>query len=294
MYYSPYFYSFFPNFYFKRNSINPSLTQNYFFFATLAQGRALRRNHLDHLVRKPALVIDCFTDVSPHFLLNKHYESTLRSINLWHEQTPHLHQLRNLLNELFLYPREPLCSLANSYISRLLRKVFIGVQVRIGGQRYFKEDRRFLYMANVSLFFNAIDGFVRRSSIQPRDFQIFVSTDTPSVISYFQNRYPGKVVTVSEFQIGHSARAKSMFQGHGEQFTQRAIVDLLILQRADFLVVTKDSSFGTLATQLQSNRNSSVNLLDFIQGDSKFPCTVFERSNRTYESVFIGPKCLCL
>lgn len=290
MYYSPYFYSFLPNFYYKSDSVNSSLIQSYFFFATLAQGRALRRNHLDSLVRKPAIIVDCFTDVTPHFLLNKHYKSTLEGLNLWHEQTPHLHQLRNLLNELFLYPREPLCSLANSYISRLLHKVFIGVQVRIGGQRYLKEDRRFLYMENVSLFFDAIDGFARRSALQPRDFHVFVSTDTPSVISLFQKRYPGSVVTTSEFQIGHSARAKSVFKGNGELFTKRAIIDLLVLQRADFLVITKDSSFGLLAAQLQSNRNSSVNLLDYVQRDSKLTCTVFERSQRAFESVIIGPK----
>ena len=81
-----------------------------------------------------------------------------------------------------------------------------------------------------------------------------------------------------------------MFKGNGELFTKRAIIDLLVLQRADFLAITKDSSFGLLAAQLQSNRNSSVNLLDFIQGDSKLPCTVFERSQRAYESVIIGPK----
>lgn len=290
MYYSPFFYSFLPNFYYKGNSVNASLIQNYFFFATLAQGRALRRNHLDKLVRKPAIMVDCFTDVTPHFLRNKHYESTLRGINLWYEQTPHLQQLRNLLNEFFLYPREPLCSLANSYISRLLRKVFIGAQVRLGGQRYLKEDRRFLYMENISLFFDAIDEYTRRSSLQLRDFQIFVSTDTPNVVSRFEERYPGSIVTVKEFQIGHSAPAKSVYRGNGELFTKRAIIDLLVLQRADFLVVTKDSSYGLLATQLQSNRNSTVNLLDFIKGDLESSCTVFERSGRAFESVLIGPR----
>ena len=292
--YTPYFYSFIPNFTFQSGSIASSSMQSFFFYSTLAQGRALRRNHLNSLARKPALLIDCFTDVTPHFLLNRHYRSALERQHLWHKQQPHLRDVRNLFNELFLYPRASVCVLVNSYVSQLLTRTMIGVQVRMGGQFYRTRDREFLRMSDISLFFAEVERYMQRNRLGKEDVFIFLSTDTERVISLFRTRYGMQVVTTKEFEIGHSAQAKNVFHRKGETHVMRAIIDLLILQRADFLVVTRESSFGLLATQLQSNRNSTVDFLDFIQWGKAKKCTVFERSNRSFESVFIGSGWLCL
>lgn len=67
-------------------------------------------------------------------------------------------------------------------------------------------------------------------------------------------------------------------------------MDLLILQRADFLVVTEGSTFGKLATRLQRNRNSTVVVDKAIDWSTRPDhCSVFERSNRPYLAQVISP-----
>ena len=44
-----FFYEPLPNFYYQQHSIPPKDIQSYFFYPLLAQGRAIRRNHLNRL-----------------------------------------------------------------------------------------------------------------------------------------------------------------------------------------------------------------------------------------------------
>lgn len=285
-----YFYEPFPSFYYKDGTIPSKDIEGYFFYPLLAQGRAIRRNHLNKLTKKKSLVIDCFTDVTPHFLENKLYQSTWEKLNLWKDQEPHIENVVGLLYELVMYPKQPLCNLIVQYADKLLKRRMIGVQVRIGGKRTTYEDKQFLELSDLEHFFNRIDNYMVSNHLKQDDVYVFLSTDDPGITSRFKNKYGNSVFAVKEFTIGHSSPNKNRLQRNRiEQFTKRAIVDLLLLQRADYLLYTNTSSYGYLASRLMQNRNSSVIIDDYVDWSKhEDHCSVFERSSRPFFSEAIG------
>mgnify|MGYP004654934271 FL=1 len=288
--YQNYFYDSFPLLLYN-NTIDKKEVQFFFMYSTLAQGRALKRNHLNRLTRKKALLIDCFTNVTTHFLNNKAYRSTLEHLHLWDESTPYLRNSANLLYEYTMQPKQPLCSQINAYVHRLLQRVMIGIQVRIGGRSVFYNDKRFLQKEDLPQFIDAVSSFMADRRLALSDVYVFLSTDNADVVRFFQEKYGESLVMVSEYAIGHSAPKKNRSGGvKMAEFTKRAIMDLLILQRADYLIVTKGSSYGSLATRLQQNRNSPVAVDDFVDWSNRPDhCTVFERSDRPYLAKVIAP-----
>ena len=285
-----FFYEPLPNFYYQQHSIPPKDIQSYFFYPLLAQGRAIRRNHLNRLTRKKTLVIDCFTDVTPHFLENPLYQSTWETLHLWKDQQPHIENVVSLLYELVMYPKQPLCQEINYYLDILLKKKLIAVQVRVGGKRNLYDDKQFLELSDIPKFYMRINDYLHSNHLAEEDVYIFVSTDDSAVITMFKQKYPKSVFSVSSFSIGHSSPKKNRMQRNKvAEFTKRAIIDLLILQRADYLLYTNTSSYGYLASQLLRNRNSSVIIDDYVNwSEHKDHCSVFERSSRPYFSELIG------
>lgn len=289
-----YFYDPLPNFYFVPNSIPSSDIEGYFFYPIFAQGRAIRRNHLNKLTKKKSLVIDCFTDVTPHFLENPIYQKTWEGYHLWKEQKPHIENAVSLFYELFMYPKQPLCSMIVNHLDTLLKRKMIGVQVRIGGKRQLYEDKQFLMLSDLTQFFTKIDQYMLHHHLQLKDVYVFISTDDPSIINLFKEKYDTSVYTVKEYPVGHSSPQKNRMRIHKvADYTKRAIVDLLILQRADYLLYTNTSSYGYLASRLQQNRNSSVIIDDYVNWSlHEDACSVYERSNRPYISEAIGHQSL--
>ena len=58
-----------------------------------------------------------------------------------------------------------------------------------------------------------------------------------------------KVMTADVYQIGHTARGRTDYDN---SFVKRAVIDLYLLSRCDYLIVTKGSSFGDTAVILSS------------------------------------------
>ena len=116
------------------------------------------------------------------------------------------------------------------------------------------------------------------------DVYVFLSTDNQRVVSFFQQRFGSSLRMVKEYAIGHSAPNKNRFEFQkAPDYTKRAIMDLLILQR-------EGSTFGKLATRLQRNRNSTVVVDKAIDWSTRPDhCSVFERSNRPYLAQVISP-----
>ena len=285
-----YFYDPFPLFHYN-NSFQGMDVQFFFMYSLLAQGRALKRNHLNQLTKKRALLINCFTDVTPHFLNNNAYRATLTDLHLWSQSSPFLPNVVDLLFEYTMRPKQPLCTLINKYIRSLRQRVFIGVQVRLGGKSLFYSDKEFLQMSDLAQFGDAIASYMSDRKLTNSDVYVFLSTDNQRVVSFFQQRFGSSLRMVKEYAIGHSAPNKNRFEFQkAPDYTKRAIMDLLILQRADFLVVTEGSTFGKLATRLQRNRNSTVVVDKAIDWSTRPDhCSVFERSNRPYLAQVISP-----
>ena len=158
-----------------------------------------------------------------------------------------------------MYPKQPLCQEINYYLDILLKKKLIAIQVRVGGKRNLYDDKQFLELSDIPKFYMRINDYLHSNHLAEEDVYIFVSTDDSAVITMFKQKYPKSVFSVSSFSIGHSSPNKNRMQRNKvAEFTKRAIIDLLILQRADYLLYTNTSSYGYLASQLLRNRNSSV------------------------------------
>ena len=189
-----------------------------------------------------------------------------------------------------MYPKPPLCSVIQKYLSLLLQRFVIGVQVRIGGKQQLYTDKQFLTMDDLPQFYREIDRAILLHHHSLSDSYVFLSTDNEEVIHHFQKRYGYSLVTTTEFAIGHSAPNKNYAYSLGAStHMQRAVVDLLLLQRADVLLVTHESSFGQLAVALQSNRHSPIRTFDYLDASVSGECNVFERSTRPFHSLAISP-----
>ena len=273
-------------------------------YSTLRQGREIRRNHLNKLTRKPSLIIDCFTNTTPNFLQNHHYADRWKRLHIPFQslsqpspspmsaasQSPSVANAVNLFYELVMYPKPPLCGIIQQYTRFLFQRFVIGVQVRIGGRQALYNDRQFLTLQDLPLFYNAIDDLILQNNRSLSNTYVFLSTDNKNVIQLFRKKYGESLVVTNEFAIGHSAPKKNIAStSNVMQHTQRAIIDLLLLQRSDILLVTEGSSFGQLAVALQSNRNSEIRTFDYMDSSIPDECNVFERSARPYRSFTISP-----
>ena len=273
-------------------------------YSTLRQGRDIRRYHLNKLTRKPTLIIDCFTNTTPNFLQNPHYVDQWKKLHIpFHSlsqpssspvpsayQSLSVANVVNLFYELVMYPKQPLCGIIQQHVRSLLQRFVIGVQIRIGGRQALYNDRQFLTLQDLPLFYHAIDDLILQYNRSLSNTYVFLSTDNSNVIQLFQKKYGESLVVTNEFTIGHSAPKKNYAAtSNVMQHTQRAIIDLLLLQRSDILLVTEGSSFGQLAVALQSNRNSDIQTFDYMDNSISDECNVFERSARPYRSFTIGP-----
>ena len=267
-----------------------SQIESYFMYSTLRQGRDIRRNHLNKLTHKAALEVDCFTNTTTNFFQNPHYNDIWKRYHLSPESQPMLQGVVNLFYEMVMYPRPPLCNIIQSYLKTLLKRFMIGVQVRIGGKQKQYTDKQFLTMNDIPFFYQAVDRILLEQSLSLSEVFIFLSTDNMDVISLFKKHYGRSVVTTTEFEIGHSAPGKNYgATSNSVAHMQRAIVDLLLLQRSDRLLVTFESSFGQLAAALQSNRNSSIATFDYVDVTGYEECNIFERSSRPFGVEVIRP-----
>lgn len=99
-------------------------------------------------------------------------------------------------------------------------------------------------MEDIPLYYEAIDKILQEEFLSLSEVYIFLSTDNKNVISLFKRKYGRSLVTTTEFELGHSAPKKNYgSMSNAIVHMQRAIVDLLILQRSDQLLVTFESSY---------------------------------------------------
>ena len=289
--YSDYFYPAFPSMPFDRTLIPPWFLEHYFMHNVFRQGRDIKRNHLNSLTRSRALLVDCFTNTTPIFFVNPHYQDQWKRFHLVSNNATVIPEVVNLLYEMVMYPRQPLCTIIEDHQMTLLKRFVIGVQVRIGGQQARYKDRQFLMMDDLPSFYDVIDGVMVNRTLTLDDVFIFLSTDNPLVIQSFRKLYGDSLQTTTEFEIGHSAPKKNMGPDSvAATHMKRAIVDLLVLQRSDVLITTLESSYGALAAALQRNRLSPVDTQLFVNRNGETDCNVFERSNRSYSQFIIYPK----
>lgn len=188
-----------------------------------------------------------------------------------------MREIHSILYRLLLNPSFELCSVVNSYTRLFKEKHSIGVQIRMGGNMSNTKDATFMNMTRVM----GVVSELRKLLSGRNDSQavLFISADSSSVVDYFKASLQQiRVISVKEYSIGHSATAfgRRGNKQQWEQATKRAIVDLMILKECDHLIITKDSSFGDLAADLQQSYSLSVTLEPFLR-EKGLKCFSFHR-----------------
>ena len=76
----------------------------------------------------------------------------------------------------------------------------------------------------------------------------FISTDSSVVERKLKALYPEQVIVLDSFRRGHSSLVKSNRNGFF-----RAVMDISVLSRCEYLILTNHSSFGMIARMVSDS-----------------------------------------
>ena len=188
-----------------------------------------------------------------------------------------MREIHSILYRLLLNPSFELCSVVNSYTRLFKEKHSICVQIRMGGNMSNTKDGSFMNMTRVM---GVVSELKKLLSLRNDSKAIlFISADSSSTVDFFkESLHDIRIISVKEYSIGHSATAFGIRgnKQQWEQATKRAIVDLMILKECDHLIITRGSSFGDLAADLQQSYSLSVTLEPFLR-EKGLKCFSFHR-----------------
>ena len=210
-------------------------------------GKECARTSFRQIVRE-SLNASCYFITHMHDLTNYIYSnanSSIRMRSLFHE-LPDKRILTKQLSHLLFNLKKPLKEQAQQ-IGERMNPPLIGLQIRTGGNlASFKDSASYIKMDNLVNVINLINTIITNNKLE--NGTIFLSTDS-AVVQDHLKRVIHKVVTADVYQIGHTARGRT---DYNDSFVKRAVIDLFLLSRCDYLIVTKGSSFGDTAVILSS------------------------------------------
>lgn len=244
--------------------------------------------------------IRTFSDITSSFIDPKRYQKLLESFGLVPEtgivDTRMFmgKMLRSALLQVLLNPEPTLCEQINRHIQILKQRHLIGVQIRAGGQLANFKERAILGANAVNPFANAVIRYMKEKRLRPEDVYLYVSTDSDVVYKEMQRIFgiynETMVYTVSDYRIGHSSSRKSFSrydQGKNwESFSNRALMDLLILKESDYLVFSQGSSFGQFAHEVQQTYNAPINADRFLKKQG-LQCSVYHHRAKAGKATFV-------
>ena len=244
--------------------------------------------------------IRTFSDVTSSFIDPKRYQQLLESFGLLPETGVVDTRLfigkmmRSALLQVLLNPEPTLCEQINHHIQILKQRHLIGVQIRTGGQLANFKERSILGAFAVNHFANAVIRYMKENRLKPEDVYLYVSTDSDAVNREMRRIFGAynetMVYTISDYRIGHSSSRKSFSRSNQgkdwESFSNRALMDLLILKESDYLVFSEGSSYGQFAHEVQQTYTSPVNADDFLKKRG-LQCSVYHHRSKAGKATFV-------
>ena len=191
-------------------------------------------------------------------------------------------EVRSIWLRLILNPNEELCNIINKHISILKQRYIIGLQLRLGGRKANYHERPMISQHGMKNAERKIFQHVSEKNLKWSDVYIFISSDSDYAVKTITKDFTfnnvSVVYSVNDFEIGHSAHAKTARKGKSKWsgFTKRAIIDMMILKESDYYIYTQKSSFGKMALELQQAYGSDVNVLDYLYSKG-LKCSVYHK-----------------
>lgn len=130
----------------------------------------------------------------------------------------------------------------------------IGFQIRMGsGGSDFADSHTFLKMDSLQKFIDFAEAYRIQRGIDPSRVRWYVSTDSSKAERKLRELYPARVLSGSSHRRGHSQQKSANLL----EF-RRAVVDLNVLSRCEYLVLTNYSSFGMIARMVSQRPLFSI------------------------------------
>ena len=207
------------------------------------------------------LVITAYYDYSKHLLKSRQYDSALISAGLadvpsWEvsKQTYYTEFALMSSVRLFFQPKPFLRSYIDSFLTRWQSFHLIGLQIRMGsGGADFRDSHRFLHFSAVSMFVSLAEEYRKAHGYSENQVKWFLSTDSSKVEKNLMDSFPDRVIVMESFRRGHSSQEKSNRNGF-----YRAVLDVTVLSRCEFIVLTNHSSFGMIARMLTTKSSFAI------------------------------------
>ena len=210
-------------------------------------GKACYHTSFQQIVQE-SLNATCYFITQMHDLTDFIYKNencSIRIRSLFHG-IPNQRALIKRLSHLLFNLKKPLIEQARR-IGQQMNPPLIGLQIRTGGGLAdFKDSASYIKMDKLDFVTDLLNTIIKKSELE--DGTIFLSTDSTVVQDHLKNM-THKVMTADVYQIGHTARGRTDYDN---SFVKRAVIDLYLLSRCDYLIVTKGSSFGDTAVILSS------------------------------------------
>ena len=224
---------------------------------------ALESTPLPSLVPEPHLVITAYYDYTKHLFRSPRYDAQLQSLGFSPSfSSPDPRLQRTFFTEfplmtvvrLFFTPKPFLQAIIDQTLHNMQSFHLIGMQIRMGsGGAVFRDTHRFLRMAALRYFVELAETYRTARGIPEDKVKWFLSTDSSEVERNLTASYPGRVVVASGFERGHSS---SEFANRNAFY--RAVIDVGVLSRCEYMVLTNHSSFGMIARMIAPSPQFSI------------------------------------
>ena len=140
-------------------------------------------------------------------------------------------------------------SMIDDILKPVRDKTLIGFHIRMGnGGSAFKDSHTFLQAHDVFRYAEEATRYMTEHHLRPENTRWIVATDSDSAEQSLRDKYGELIVTSKEFHRGHSKTGAKDDEGFS-----RAVIDLLVLGRCDYLVLTSHSTFSVVARTLRKD-----------------------------------------
>lgn len=136
-----------------------------------------------------------------------------------------------------------------------IRKYFLfGMHIRMGNAGgSFKDSHTFLQLNEIWRYPNAIEMVIKQRNLDIQNTRWVLCTDSDKAEEELRRRYGELIVTSQDFKRGHSKTGAKDDDGFS-----RAVIDMLLLSKCNFLVLTRHSTYSVIAGQLLENIDETI------------------------------------
>ena len=191
---------------------------------------------------------------------NDHIESlytinTLRQRNLIREDETVQHFITKVLRILLNPSPHILKNVIDFSRSHFDHKTVLGIQIRTGGcVANFQELKSMMSIQEIRQFPSYINNIMSKELLRIDNTVIFLSTDSDLVEEYIREQLNNdiEIITANIYKRSHS-RGKA-----SEESISGALLDTLLLARADVLITCSGSGFGRVANTISLSRRKYI------------------------------------